>query len=1050
MAANPNDTQRRDLLQEIELINQRISEANRASATATGQELQRLKDIVEQNRISLGLYQDQLDVLDSIQNKVLKNIQTFDDLDDTLVSITNSLQNNVELQQKFGTILNSTKSVLNDIASIVETAGFDDRQLEHINNASDAYRNMNVSITQAATQLAKGKLGQAEYNELVIESLKSFDELIGLIDTSTQSGRDLVEVFRQGRAEMESFGQAAQRSAAAMAAMDVVLDQLWSSGIPAAGELSSLIRSIGEDSLATKMALIALGAAVGKLAFDYFGAPLKAGIKASNDIKENQIEGAKNVASAQNDLAFAAKQSSLDFSYQLQELTAQFRAASKTAFFGKGLGSVGYAASQLQLAGISAETIATATIAASKAGSGSTKLAADMAIFAERSGVSVDNIANIQQAFKLLDGVSASSALNMAEGTRAMAEQTGLNVGDIMNEVASASEMALSYQIQSGNALARQVVYAKSLGVSFNDVAKAGQSMVLNYKDSIKSEMSLSAMLGRNVDLSEVRAKFMSGDQEGALKALQAQGLNPSDMNMFQQQQLQSALGGMDLNALQKIATSGYQEGVGKVGTLEEKSAKASNDAFLTLKQSAESALQTQQAMIQGQKAVAQAALDTMKNNAWLNSQSYVDYLAAIDKLTIERQFTENIGGVLAASAGGLIGSFLPQIGRGIGNLLPDIGTGIRNLLPQMGGAISKAGKFLTKGGGSALAGIFGGISGFMDKKEKGGTTGEAVGAGALQGGLAVAGAAIGTAFGGPIGTLIGGFLGNTLGGWVNENAPEVSARFGALWDSVSGKFMAIGEKFKPVIDWISQAFSWIGEKISQVFSWLGEKFTAVYDSVNNFMISLGFEEGLGSILSGIATFIGNTLMAPFEILISAFGFLFDIISAVGQFVSGDFTGAWETLKKGFSDFINGVIAPFKSVIDMVYNSFAKLWNGLANSPLGQGLGIGKMELRKTDTASVATVASVAAVVQKPVVAAATKTTTLAEKTNKLSETTNKEMKFSGNVQNEMVALLAANTAILQIIAYNTAGETTVNLDGATVSKRLLSNSRRNYSLARA
>jgi hypothetical protein len=151
----------------------------------------------------------------------------------------------------------------------------------------------------------------------------------------------------------------------------------------------------------------------------------------------------------------------------------------------------------------------------------------------------------------------------------------------------------------------------------------------------------------------------MSGDQEGALKALQAQGLKPSDMNMFQKQQLQQALGGMDLNSLEKIGTPGYQEGVGKVGQLEEKSAKSANQAFLTLKQSAESALNTQQAMIAGQKAVADAALQTMKDNAWLNSQAYLDYTAAMDKLAIERSFTENAGGAAAAGLGGIIGNFI-------------------------------------------------------------------------------------------------------------------------------------------------------------------------------------------------------------------------------------------------------------------------------------------------------------------------------------------------------------------------------------------------------
>ena len=695
MAANSNDRQRRDLLQEIELINQRIAAANQAAATATGSELTRLQDVVEQQRIILDLQQEQLDVIDSLQNKVKKNLTYFDDIDDSLTSISNALQNNTELQEKYGKKLNYAKDALTDISSIVERASFDDRQLKAVDKVGESYRDMNVSIARAAEGLTKGKISQQEYNKIVQDSFKKFDSLVGLIDTSTEEGRELVEVFRQGREELESFEKAANRSAAALGGINTALDQLGSSGIPLAREMGDAIGDIANKGTLGKAALIALGAAAGKLAFDYFGAPIKAGIKASNDIKENQIEGARAVAQAQNDLAFAATQAAQDFGFQLQELAAQFNAASKTALFGKGLGSVGYGAAQLQLAGISAETIANATAAASKAGNGSPKLAADMAIFAERSGVSVDNVANIQQAFKLLDGVSAKSALNMAEGTRAMAEQAGLNVGDIMNEVASASEMALDYQIQSGKALARQVVYAKSLGVSFSEVAKAGQSMVLNYKDSIKAEMSLSAMLGKNVNLSEVRAKFMSGDQEGALNALKAQGLKPSDMNMFQKQQLQQALGGMDLNSLEKIAKPGYQEDAGKVGQLQEKSAKASNDAFLTLKQSAESALNTQQAMIAGQKAVADAALQTMKDNAWLNSEAYVKYLAAIDKLNIERQFTENAGGAISAALGGLAGNFLG--GGGIGKMLKGAGKMFN------GGGAAGVGKGLLKVGKGVL-----------------------------------------------------------------------------------------------------------------------------------------------------------------------------------------------------------------------------------------------------------------------------------------------------------------------------------------------------------
>lgn len=1035
--------ERLDLLREIELVNARILEMNKAAATASGEERENLENRMAQHETILQMNRDQLAVLNSIKNKTKDNLTNFDAIDDTMASIGNTLKNNRTLQGTFNTLLDNTKNRLSIVATMVEAGTFDDRQLQHIDAAGKAYSNMNTSIAAAASNLQNGKISQQEYNEIVKQSVDTFDSLLALIDTSTQEAKDLVDQFKRGRQETEGFRVAAEKSTDALDAMNMAADQLGSSGIPLARELGSAIQSIGQDSAMTKTALIALGAAAGKLAYDYFGAGTKASIKAANDVKQTQIDGARDVASAQNDLAFAAQQSASDFGFQLQSMAAQFNAASKTALFGKGLGSVGYAASQLQLAGISAETIATATTAASKAGSGSTKLAADMAIFSERSGISVDNLANVQQAFKLLDGVSAGTALNMAEGTRAMAEQAGLNVGDIMNEVASASEMALSYQIQSGNALARQVVFAKSLGVSFNEVAKAGQDMVLNYKDSIKAEMSLSAMLGKNVDLSEVRAKFASGDQEGALKALQAQGLDPSQMNMFQQQQLQSALGGMDLNTLQKIATPGYQEDVGKVGTLEEKSTKAANDAYLTLKQSAASALATQEAMIAGQKAVADAALNTIKTATFQNSAAYKQYLADSAKLDIERMFSENLGGAIAAGIGGALANFLPNIlkmfkggGGGAG--------GAGGIVKSLTGPMSK----MAKVGGAGLGGIISGGLAFMDKKEEGEArgissdqaTGEAVGAGLLQGGLAAGGAALGAAFGGPLGMMVGGFLGDSLGGWINENAPGVAAKFGAAWEGMMGKFDAIGEKFKPVIE-----------------------------SVNTFLQGLGFESGLGSVFSFFAEYLGTVFMQPWQALIGIFGFIFDIIGALGQLLSGDFAGAWQTIKQGFLDLIYTVFGPMVSLFETIYNGFAKMWNGIADSYIGQQIGLGKMEekdisgglaevlgqkgdYKEVTKASVAgeIKANEAAKAQHEVVAATTAATVAAEQTAAYQAELATEMGHSGDVQNRMVALLGASAILLEQIMNNTANGATISLDGKVLNKQLFDASAKTYGMARA
>jgi hypothetical protein len=225
-----------------------------------------------------------------------------------------------------------------------------------------------------------------------------------------------------------------------------------------------------------------------------------------------------------------------------------------------------------------------------------------MAIMAARTGQSAEGIASINDAFMRMDGVSEKTALNLQEGVRAMADKAGVNLGGVMEEMAGASKEMLGYQIKSGSALARQVVFAKSMGVSFNEIAKAGQSMVLNYKDSIKAEMSLSAMLGKNVDLSEVRAKFASGDTEGAMKSLKAQGLNPAEMDMFQQQQLQSALGGMDLTSLQKIATRTGRGG----GELKGGTATGGNQQFLSATEQAQRELAIKNANI----SVAQASFN--------------------------------------------------------------------------------------------------------------------------------------------------------------------------------------------------------------------------------------------------------------------------------------------------------------------------------------------------------------------------------------------------------------------------------------------------------
>lgn len=187
-------------------------------------------------------------------------------------------------------------------------------------------------------------------------------------------------------------------------------------------------------------------------------------------------------------------------------------------------------------------------------------------------GASAEDVLSMGNMFRLLNKSSLEVGTNLTTGIKAFADKNGVMASVIMKDMTDSS--AEIYKFSSGTAenFAKQAIALNKMGTSMNAMMKASDSMVLNYKDSIKAEMGLSAMLGKNVDLSETRAKLMSGDQAGAAESLRGAlgGMDVGAMNAFQKQQLSQATG-MDIEQLMSL----QQGGEGKVkGTLEEKNAK--------------------------------------------------------------------------------------------------------------------------------------------------------------------------------------------------------------------------------------------------------------------------------------------------------------------------------------------------------------------------------------------------------------------------------------------------------------------------------------------
>ena len=612
--------------------------------------------------------------IEQIEKRLTNSLSNMEDFSDSVASLGQFIGKNNKLFEAMNTLADDMSLSMDSIAQAMKhdlLVGASKFKKEVFKTA-DAYKNFGNTVATSTKKLSKQQITQSQYNQTVLDGYEDLEEQIDRVEASIESltgqskqfAKETLNQLKNAKDRTAAFAAAAEKSKNNLEGMAFAIDTAASTGIPAMSELGSVITKAAEGGMGLALAFAALGAALGKMAYDLGFVGDKLGTIASYDKKLAGLKGQIDAINQQVTLGifggrnFVKESAILDFSNTVTQMGIEFEAASKTALFGEKLGGVGYGAAQLQMAGIAAETIATAMKDASSAmGSNvSGEFGADISILAARTGQTSEGIASITDTFMRLGNVSAETAINLEEGLRTMAKQANVNLGALMEDVAEASKDALSYQLKSPAALAKAATFAASLGTKFTDIANAGKSMVLNYKDSIKAEMSLSAMLGKRVDLSQVRALFAAGRTEDAIKALKAQGLDPSKMNLFQQEALKNATGGLDLNSLQKIATRTGRTG----GELEGEKVKVGNGTFILSKNAAESAKAVGSAVAAAMTAVQQTLLESDAEKARQtaienNTQGLKDLMTSLNRTEMTKTIATSLGTALSMLAGGVL-----------------------------------------------------------------------------------------------------------------------------------------------------------------------------------------------------------------------------------------------------------------------------------------------------------------------------------------------------------------------------------------------------------
>ena len=397
------------------------------------------------------------------QNQMLEaSVGNVNDLSDGVKSLGAYVGKSNKLFQAMNTLSDGMSVSMNSISQVMQAMPAEASKFKkQVVKTADAYKSLGTVIAVNVKKLKKQQRTQSQYNQSVLDGYEDLEEQIdrldsqmeGLSGTALKMAKDLKETFVKEKNSLDAFAAAAEKSKKSIEGIGFVTNKLSSTGIPAIEEFGDVITKAAEGGAGLTLGMAALGFAAGKAAYDLGLVGDKLGTIAKYDGQIAMAQASVDAKMKKFDLGmggpgmnrnFVAEEAAMNFAVSANSARLEFEAASKTAFFGKGLGGVGYGAQQLQMAGISAETIATAMKdASSTMGSNvSGKFGADIAILAARTGQTSEGIASISDTFMRLGNVSAETAISMQEGLRAMASQANINLGALMEDVAEASKDA--------------------------------------------------------------------------------------------------------------------------------------------------------------------------------------------------------------------------------------------------------------------------------------------------------------------------------------------------------------------------------------------------------------------------------------------------------------------------------------------------------------------------------------------------------------------------------------------------------------------------------
>jgi hypothetical protein len=516
------------------------------------------------------------------------------ELDDSLSSVNDlasGFQSVVQEISKGNIGLASTKKTFNSLTSIAQQLAYDqaginklsEKELQNLLKKSqqskqDAATNNSILAQRKAALIAENQssaisLEQKKKNRAEISQITgAMVDNQSIIDEESQSYNDLNTAIRARLELEEKIGKTMGIAGAAVDGVGTALDKMG---------LGGLGKALGLDAVKAKMKEVADETAKGanytggfadkmkvlKSGATEAGKQLKASLQdptvVSTFLIKQFIDALKSVDSLAGDTAKQFNLSYKEASQLNNQLTNTAALSGDAAVNTKGLNE--------------------SMMAVGKTLGSNAKLNdADLITFTklrEQAGYTNEELASIQT-LSLANGKSLED--NTAEilgGAQAYASQNKLivNEKEVLKEVGKASASLKLSLGGSASALAESVVKAKQFGLNLEQASKISSGL-LNFEDSISSELEAELLTGKELNLEQARLLALNGDIAGAAAEVAKQVGSSADfgkMNVIQQEAIAKSVG-MSRDELAQSLID--KEALNKLSGVEGKDAKEKFD----------------------------------------------------------------------------------------------------------------------------------------------------------------------------------------------------------------------------------------------------------------------------------------------------------------------------------------------------------------------------------------------------------------------------------------------------------------------------------------